>query len=266
MPVTAIVLALDETLWHFPVPPPPEALHARAARQLSPLLAAWGRTDVDAGALSRRLLAHVEEAMKQAAAGSLLSPDFTETVEGAATDSGLDLDGEQLAVLWEAWQVDGGGVGRQLYPDARTTLAWARDAGYRLGLVANGWTGGEALARELAASGLGPYLDAVTVSADAGWLKPHPAIFNEVLTRLGVEPENAVMVGASLNADIAGAKLLGMRAVWKRNGKRAAPPPGRTVEPDAVIDDLWELRRLPFLEREGGTLVSSPTPHERFTG
>jgi FMN phosphatase YigB (HAD superfamily) len=62
------------------------------------------------------------------------------------------------------------------------------------------------------------------------------------------------MVGDSLRCDVAGAKALGMVAVWKR------PPLDEPTElgadkldvvgeiaPDYVIDNLRELTRLPIL-------------------
>jgi hypothetical protein len=40
-----------------------------------------------------------------------------------------------LLRAWGAWHVPGHLVGEQPYADARPTLAWAKEAGYRLGLV-----------------------------------------------------------------------------------------------------------------------------------
>jgi FMN phosphatase YigB (HAD superfamily) len=239
---------LGDTLWHYPLPVPQETLHARCAEQMTPLLAAWG-VETDAWALSQRLLAEVERATEAAAASSLISPDFLELLDRVARDTGLNLDEGQLTALWAAWYVDGGHMGRQLYPDTVTTLTWAKETGYRLGLVTNRWFGRALLERELAACALGQFFDAVLVSCDVGWLKPHPEIFYAALSALGVEADQTVMVGDSLRTDIAGAKMLGMYAVWKRNGRRHQQAPESTVRPDAMIDDLWELRRVPFLVR-----------------
>lgn len=246
MPVDAILFDLGDTLWHFPLPVPQETLHARCAEQIAPLLTAWG-VDADARALSQRLLAEVERTTELAAASSLISPDFPELLDQVAREAGLNLDAGQLDALWAAWYVDGARMGRQLYPDTVTTLAWAREAGYKLGLVTNRWFGRTLLDGELAACALGRVFDAVLVSCDVGWLKPHPEIFYAALSALGVEADQTVMVGDSLRADIAGAKMLGMRAVWKRNGRRHQQTPDTTIRPDAMIDDLWELRRVPFL-------------------
>lgn len=264
MTARAILFDLGETLWHFPVPLPPDAYHRHAAAQIGPLLADWG-VAADCGALSRRLLAEVQRVWMGAKGRSLLSPSFEEIVDGVCAELGLRLEGEQCAQLWGAWQVDRARLGRQLYPDALTTLAWARSSGYRVGLVTNGWSGRAALLNELAGCTLASAFDVIAVSADVGWLKPHPEIFYAALDALGAEAEETVMVGNRLDADIAGAKLLGMRAVWKRNGRRDQRD-AAALAPDAMIDDLWELRRLPFLAKDGDALSRLTPPAPRDDG
>ena len=265
MLVRALLFDLGDTLWHFPVPVAQETLHAQCGRQIASLLAAWGAA-IDPTELSRRLLVDVERATAEAAASSLLSPDFPELLERTARDAGLNPDGEQLDALWAAWYIDGARMGRQLYPDTVTTLAWAKAQGYRLGLVSNRWFGRELLERELAGCGLAGFFDAVAVSCDVGWLKPHPEIFYAALDELNCQAEETVMVGDSLRADIAGAKMLGMRAVWKRNGRRQQQVAETGIRPDATIDDLWELRRVPFLARPEDALAAPPAATQRPDG
>jgi putative hydrolase of the HAD superfamily len=103
------------------------------------------------------------------------------------------------------------------------------------------------------------YFAAATCSGDTGHFKPHPAPFERALARLGVTADEAVMVGDSLEADVRGAQALGMRAVWKLNGRYGLP---HTDEPHAVIHDLGELLDLPLLGGAGAPHPVSPTPHE----
>lgn len=178
-----------------------------------------------------------------------VSPDFAAIIRHVARDAGLRLDEDQVRALWRAWHVGGHLVGEEPYPDARATLTWAKHAGYRLGLVTNRWFGRVLLEPELQAHGLAGLFEAVVVSCDVGYAKPHPAIFRRALAALGLPAAQAVMVGDSLGTDVAGARCSGLRAVWKRNHRpqpRLEPASG----PDAVIDDLWELRTLPVLMRE----------------
>ena len=55
----------------------------------------------------------------------------------------------------------------------------------------------------------------MAISADLGIRKPNPDIFMHALNKLKIRPEEAAMVGDSLKADIQGAKMLNMLAIWK---------------------------------------------------
>lgn len=90
---------------------------------------------------------------------------------------------------------------------------------------------------KVAASGLERYFKAVVVSGDVGAGKPDPRPFRAALDALGVAATDAVMVGNSLERDIAGAQALGIRAVWVNRDAAAA---GNT-RPDATVTALSEL-------------------------
>jgi HAD superfamily hydrolase (TIGR01450 family) len=68
--------------------------------------------------------------------------------------------------------------------------------------------------------------------------KPMPHIFRVALARLGVAPEEAVMVGDSLTSDVAGAKAVGLRTIWLAPEGALAVD----VQPDLTIHafaDVW---------------------------
>jgi putative hydrolase of the HAD superfamily len=94
--------------------------------------------------------------------------------------------------------------------------------------------------------GLGERLDVAVFSSEIGKRKPHPAIFEAVLERLGVAAEQAVFVGDRRFEDVRGAKELGMttvQALWFR-----ADDDPRGIEPDfeafTPMDVLNVVRRL----------------------
>ena len=134
-----------------------------------------------------------------------------------------------------------------VFPDARETLATLRERGYRLGLLSNTWWAAEWHNADLAAHGLDDLLDELVYTSDLPHSKPHPSVFREVAARLGVDPREAVMIGDRQIDDVAGAKALGMRGVWRRNDSGF---PGSPVTPDAVVDRLAELP--PLLRAWGG--------------
>ena len=94
-----------------------------------------------------------------------------------------------------------------LYEDALPVLAELRAHGLKIGLVSNGASD---LDTFVADHGL--EVDAAIGSRAHGKTKPDPTIFRAVLERLGVEPQEAAMVGDSREDDIDGARALGMQA------------------------------------------------------
>jgi len=59
-----------------------------------------------------------------------------------------------------------------------------------------------------------PYFDHIIISGEFGQGKPAAAIFEHALERLGIKPEDGVMVGDKLTTDILGANTIGMTSVW----------------------------------------------------
>ena len=124
-----------------------------------------------------------------------------------------------------------------IYPDTKPVLKQLGET-YRLALLTNGLVD---LQREkIEASGLNDYFKVITISGEIGIGKPDPAIFELVLKRLGIEADNAIMVGNSLKSDVAGAQGVGIMAVWvNRTGAKGDD----TITPDAEIKSLSELGR-----------------------
>jgi putative hydrolase of the HAD superfamily len=126
-----------------------------------------------------------------------------------------------------------------LFDDALSALTALRDRGMRLGLVTNGLS---CLQREkISGGGLESWFEAVVISGELGIRKPNEAPFLAALGGMGIRPEDAAMVGNSLENDVAGARAAGVRSVWlDRNEGASGPGP----EPDARIASLSELPAL----------------------
>jgi putative hydrolase of the HAD superfamily len=107
-----------------------------------------------------------------------------------------------------------------LYEDALPALAALREHGVKIGLVSNG---SRDLDEFVAHHGLDA--DCVVGSRAFGRTKPHPDIFRHALAQLGVEPEEAAMIGDSYEDDIEGARALGMKAfLLDRDGRHPEEP------------------------------------------
>jgi len=132
--------------------------------------------------------------------------------------------------------------------DAAPTLEALLASGHRLGIISNA-SDDEDVQTLVDNAGLRQYFEFVLTSARSGMRKPSPAIFEEALSFWGAAPDQAVMVGDTVSADVAGANAIGMASVWIL--RRADTPENRKAAkehvPGAVIYALSELPDL--LER-----------------
>lgn len=103
-----------------------------------------------------------------------------------------------------------------LAPGVERTLALLRAHGVRLGLLSN-WD--SRITATLEDLGLAESFDAVTVSHEVGFEKPHPDIFRAAMSRLGSIAAETLHIGDSLGADIKPARELGLRTLWIRNAQ-----------------------------------------------
>jgi HAD superfamily hydrolase (TIGR01662 family) len=130
-----------------------------------------------------------------------------------------------------------------LYEDVPDVLRHLHHRGIRLGLISNSHRSLTSFESHFELDGL----IAVTVSsAEHGFMKPHPGIFQAALDQMQVRADQAVMVGDSLAHDIAGARLVGMRAILLARGG-TPPAPGDGGE---VIRSLGELETVLNLKSE----------------
>jgi len=123
---------------------------------------------------------------------------------------GLALDEREVDQVASAYRF-GYLQARRAVDGAADLLAALRLHG-RIGVVSNNLL--DEQREKLDFCGLAAYVDVLTVSEEAGVSKPHPRIFQIALERLGVSAADAVMIGDSWAADIAGAARMGIRPVW----------------------------------------------------
>ena len=99
---------------------------------------------------------------------------------------------------------------RWVLPGVPEALASLRELGLRLVVVSNS---DGSIERGLAEVGLRPYFSAVVDSAQVGFEKPDPRIFEHAIRHSGVSGRRALHVGDLYDADVAGARAAGVHAV-----------------------------------------------------
>jgi phospholysine phosphohistidine inorganic pyrophosphate phosphatase len=79
--------------------------------------------------------------------------------------------------------------------------------------------------------------------------KPDPVFYGTAVDDLGLEPDQVVMVGDDVRADVEGAQRAGLTGVLVRTGKFSPADLDGDVTPDAVLDSIaglpqwWATRR-----------------------
>ena len=112
-------------------------------------------------------------------------------------------------------------------------------ARYPLVLVSNFYGNIESVLHDFALDGL---FGSIVESAVVGVRKPNPAIFQMGVDRLGMQPEEVVVIGDSYDKDIVPATQIGCQTIWLKSIGWAPYRGDETA--DAVLADFQELRAI----------------------
>jgi len=138
-----------------------------------------------------------------------------------------------------------------LYPHINFALIELLKKGFKLAVITDA-PRREAWLR-LCYLNLHQVFDYVLTFEDTGQRKPGPAPFKKALVLLGIEPEEALMVGDWPERDMVGASRVGIKTVFARYGDTfGVEDPGS----DYIIDDIIDL--LPLVEKMNNSEEDEP--------
>ncbi|MHC4562916.1 MAG: HAD family hydrolase [Planctomycetota bacterium] len=150
---------------------------------------------------------------------------------------GHNLTEEQLAELVWLWY-EPVSLCATTESGLREMLEQFRDDGLKLGLLSNTFIPPVILDRHLERANLIDLLPMRVYSCTQDRRKPHPNIFEQAMSGIGLKAEELIFVGDSLRADIRGANGVGMVSVHK-------DPTGRKrhwrIKPDHRIRRIVDL-------------------------
>ncbi len=129
-----------------------------------------------------------------------------------------------------------------LEDDALLTLQKLKLNNYNLGVFSN--AGDDQDVQELVENfGIRSYLDFVLTSARCFYRKPHPRAFEIALAQWSISPEEAIMIGDRLEADIQGAKILKMQTIWitRRAQINQDESTAQRIQPDFSLTRLNQV-------------------------
>ena len=222
MPILALTLDLDDTLW--PVLP--------ALERADQAVDAWLRRHHPDVARAWPIAAMRELRMQVAAERLDLAHDFTSqrqlTLRQAFAACGVD--DAPIETLWEIYFAARNSV--ELYPDSlpalqRITARWP------LASLTNGNA-------DLQRIGIHAHFAHHVCARDSGVAKPDPRIFLAAAERLGVAPEQILHVGDDPAMDMAGARDAGLRTAWIN--REGLPWPAELGQPPEL--DLRDMTAL----------------------
>ena len=131
-----------------------------------------------------------------------------------------------------------------LKDDARSVLETLRAGRIRTALVSNTQFRSANHRANLAEFGILDLFDVLTFSIDHGVRKPQACLFRAALTPLGVPADRAVMIGDQIEADIDGARSLGMRTILIETPENRHLVASGEHQADAVVRELSEIPPL----------------------
>jgi len=122
-----------------------------------------------------------------------------------------------------------------LFPNTHQTLSKLK-TNYKLHIITNGFK--EVQHTKLDKSNLKQYFDVVVCSEETGKKKPHKDVFNLALQKANAIPQESLMIGDNLEADILGAQKVKMKTIWFN-------PDNKTNDNNVVqIKDLIEISTI----------------------
>lgn len=129
--------------------------------------------------------------------------------------------------------------------DTILTLDRLKEKGFLLGVISNAGDDWD-VQTLINQAQMRDYFDAILSSASFGIRKPDKRIFYQMMRILQVEPENVIMIGDTLNADILGAINCGIYSIWitRRADSQVNQEYHGKINADAVISTLAELPLL----------------------
>jgi len=165
-----------------------------------------------------------------------IEEEFREILSGLGITRCDEDDLQQIIELhWHPYVLDA-----HARKGVKELLNYLKSKGFRLGIVANIWSGG--MNPALQKLGLDRFFDVTIASVDAGCQKPDPAIFQLALKRLELRVQETLMVGDNPSSDIQGAHNLGICTVRLMRGPNRTKLGG--AEADFKIRNLQMLRNI----------------------
>jgi putative hydrolase of the HAD superfamily len=159
--------------------------------------------------------------------------------------AGSDLDRNKLSDISEAlmFLIETDFYRRAMRPEVPAVLQAIKEMGLKIGLISNVNSRGQ-VPVNLKKYGIIDYFHPIVLSSEYGYRKPDPAIFHHAARLANVPASQCVYVGDRVVRDIEGARRAGFRLAIQIRHDFLHGEDDQGSTPDAVIDNLTELRDI----------------------
>ncbi len=130
----------------------------------------------------------------------------------------------------ELWDYFGRSEAWCCFPDVASGLVALRDLGIRVRIASNFDSRLRAVAAGLPE--LAGFIDALVISSEVGYRKPHATFYAAACVSLGLPPDRVLCVGDDPENDVLGAERAGLRGLLLNRDARR--PPGLASYPDLL--------------------------------
>jgi len=169
---------------------------------------------------------HVETPMEEIMSGVIVKSGVRTSREGFLQTAIEEFYRPEI----QSWQLD---------PDTLEVLVNLENK-FLLGLISNAkseWQVNSILRKFQ----LERFFKIILISATLRIRKPRPDLFLKALSSLNITPDKAVFVGNSLEADIAGARAVGIRSIHLQKDSSTAES---FIDPEATVSSLSEVVKI----------------------
>jgi HAD superfamily hydrolase (TIGR01549 family) len=131
----------------------------------------------------------------------------------------------------------------KLVPNAKEILTYIKNKGMSIVLISNGEVYG--VNQILNKLNIRKYLDLIVISEEVGSEKCTSIPIQFALTKLGLKPNEVIMIGDRIDQDILGAKKLGIKNVKFNFGShKDLNYSGQEIKPDFEIHNLLQVKKI----------------------
>ncbi len=129
-------------------------------------------------------------------------------------------------------------------PGARGLLEWSLEAGFQVVIATSPLFPLEAIRERLRWAGIDDLpFHLITAIETSRFSKPRPEYFAEILARLGLRPDEALLIGNDPADDLAPAAALGLPHFWIAPDGSTPPAHGRSAAQPVGVGDLAAFQR-----------------------